>query len=98
MEFRAAAGADPGAHLSAYAPTSIGPLGREYTSPDSHGGPPKRPRRAQTTADERKPTAGHGAKPAAVREKAILALLSEPTIGKAAATCGVGESNTPGVA
>jgi len=60
--------------------------------------PPKRPRRAQTTADERKPTAGHGAKPAAVREKAILALLSEPTIGKAAATCGVGESNTPGVA
>jgi hypothetical protein len=27
-----------------------------------------------------------------VRERAILALLSEPTIGKAATTCGVGES------
>jgi hypothetical protein len=44
------------------------------------------------SADERKTRAGHGAKPAVVRERAILALLSEPTIGKAATTCGVGES------
>ena len=38
-----------------------------------------------------KPRAGHGAKPAAVREQAIVALLSEPSIGKAAAACGIGE-------
>jgi hypothetical protein len=34
---------------------------------------------------------GHGAKTAAVREQAILALLSEPTIAQAAARCGIGE-------
>jgi hypothetical protein len=34
---------------------------------------------------------GHGAKPAAVREKAILALLTERTIGTAALRCGVNE-------
>jgi hypothetical protein len=38
-----------------------------------------------------KPRAGHGAKPEAVREQAIVALLSEPSIGKAAAACGLGE-------
>ena len=38
-----------------------------------------------------KQAAGHGAKTAAVREQAILALLSEPTIGQAAARCGIGE-------
>ena len=43
------------------------------------------------TADDRKSGAGHGAKTAAVREQAILALLSEPTIAKAAARCGVAE-------
>jgi hypothetical protein len=43
------------------------------------------------TADDRKSGAGHGAKTAAVREQAILALLSEPTIAKAAARCRVGE-------
>lgn len=42
-------------------------------------------------ADGRKKKAGHGAKTAAVREQAIVALLSEPTIGKAAARCGIGE-------
>ena len=55
---------------------------------------PKRPtpaRRPQTTADERKTRVGHGAKTAAVREQAILALLSEPTIGEAATRCGIGE-------
>ena len=36
-----------------------------------------------------KPAAGHGAKPSAVREQAILALLSEPTIPQAAARCGL---------
>jgi len=35
--------------------------------------------------------AGHGAKTAAVREQAILALLSEPTITQAATRCGVTE-------
>jgi len=35
--------------------------------------------------------AGHGAKQAAVRERAIMALLSENTITKAAAKCGVNE-------
>ena len=34
---------------------------------------------------------GHGARPVAVRGRAILALLSENTIGKAAAKCGVNE-------
>ena len=37
-------------------------------------------------------TKGHGAKPAAVRERAILALLSERTIGAVARRCGVNES------
>lgn len=53
---------------------------------------PKRPRRPQMAADGRtSEPAGHGAKPAAVREQAILALLSAPTITQAAAICGVGE-------
>jgi hypothetical protein len=34
---------------------------------------------------------GHGAKPDAVRDKAILSLLSEKTIGAAALQCGVNE-------
>lgn len=34
---------------------------------------------------------GHGTKPDAVREKAILALLSEKTIGASASKCGVNE-------
>ena len=50
------------------------------------------PRRAQTSGDERKTRVGHGAKTAAVREQAILALLSEPTIVAAAARVGMGES------
>lgn len=41
-------------------------------------------------AGKREP-AGHGAKTAAVRERAIAALLSEPTIGKAAARTGLSE-------
>ena len=48
----------------------------------------------QTAADGRRwpeIRGGHGAKTAAVREQAILALLSEPTIGQAAARCGIGE-------
>jgi hypothetical protein len=44
----------------------------------------------QMAEDGRKP-GGHGAKSEAVRQRAILALLSEPTIGKAAERCGVGE-------
>lgn len=47
----------------------------------------------QKTADGRESAkgAGHGTKPEAVREAAILALLSEKTIGAAAKRCGVGE-------
>ena len=46
--------------------------------------------RPQTAADGRN-AGGHGAKSEAVRQRAILALLSEPTISKAAENCGVGE-------
>ena len=59
-------------------------------------------RKAQTATENadgerpQKPTdvrdvAGHGAKTAAVRERAIVALLSETSIAKAAAKCGVHE-------
>ena len=44
----------------------------------------------QETADVRE-SAGHGAKSAAARERAILALLSEKSISKAAARCGTSE-------
>ena len=56
--------------------------------------PPKRPtpsQRPQTPADDRTPRVGHGAKPAAVRDQAILALLSAPSILEAAARCKIGE-------
>ena len=51
----------------------------------------KKPR-PQTPADDRTTRVGHGAKTAAVRERAILALLSEPTIGEAAIRCGIGDA------
>jgi DNA-binding transcriptional MerR regulator len=44
----------------------------------------------QASADARD-SAGHGAKSAAVRERAILALVSEKSIGAAAKRCGVNE-------
>ena len=44
------------------------------------------------SADERNTRVGHGAKPVHLREQAILALLSEPTIVAAAARVGMGES------
>ena len=51
-----------------------------------------KPRRPQVTADGRKHApVGHGAKTETVREQAIVALLSQPTITEAAAICGVGE-------
>jgi hypothetical protein len=43
------------------------------------------------SADVRKSGAGHGKKTEAVREQAILALLSEPTLKQAAARCGIAE-------
>lgn len=46
--------------------------------------------RPQTPPDAR-PSAGHGAKSEAVRERAIVALLTEKTIGDAADRCGVNE-------
>jgi len=42
-------------------------------------------------ADHKTQRRGHGSKPDAVREKAILALLSERSLGKAAERAGVGE-------
>ena len=48
-------------------------------------------RSPQTPAGKRS-SRGHGAKSGVVRERAILALLSEPTIVKAAAKSGVDES------
>ena len=51
---------------------------------------PARPERPQPAAVSRN-SVGHGAKSAAVRERAILALLSEKTIGRAAAKCRLGE-------
>jgi hypothetical protein len=57
--------------------------------------PPKRPtppRRADTSAYERKTRIGHGAKAAPLREASIMALLSAPTIVEAAARVGMGES------
>ena len=56
----------------------------------------KRRRVAQSSADQRNPPAGHGAIVAAVREQAIVALLSAPTIVAAAARVGIGESTLPG--
>jgi hypothetical protein len=48
--------------------------------------------RPQVAADGRETSRkGHGAKLAPAREQAILALLSERTMGQAAARCGVGE-------
>src|SRR4249920_3765509 len=49
--------------------------------------------RPQESAERRNAaeTRGHGAKSAAVRERAILALLSENAIGAAAQRCGVNE-------
>ena len=47
-------------------------------------------RRQQQAADVRE-TAGHGAKSQAVRDRAVLALLSEKSIPQAAAKCRIGE-------
>ena len=48
-------------------------------------------RRPQRPPDPR-PKRGHGAKPEAVRERAVLALLSEKTVTNAAKKAGVDES------
>lgn len=50
------------------------------------------PSRPQKASDGRTAAhGGHGAKPDAVRERAVLALLSERTVADAARRCGVGE-------
>ena len=51
--------------------------------------PGKRPQ--QAAGGHETSQKGHGAKLEAVREAAVLALLSERTIGRAAVRCGVGE-------
>ena len=47
--------------------------------------------RRQQKATDMRETVGHGAKSQAVRDRAILALLSERSIPKAAAKCRIGE-------
>ena len=47
--------------------------------------------RRQQKATDLRETAGHGAKSQAVRDRAILALLSEKSIPEAAAKCRIGE-------
>lgn len=55
-------------------------------STQTPSGPPQR------TSERRSPRArGHGSKTPAVRERAVLALLSERTIGLAAKRAGIGE-------
>ena len=57
--------------------------------------PPSRPTRTSRNPQklaETRNSAGHGAKSAVVRERAILALLSEKTITKAAEKIGIDES------
>ena len=59
----------------------------------THGGASRRQpstRSPQVSAGIRE-SAGHGAKSAAVRERAVLALLSEKTVTEAAAKAGIGE-------
>ena len=58
--------------------------------PETSNQPKRTARSPQMSADVRD-SAGHGTKSAAIRERAILALLSEKTIGTAAAKSGVNE-------
>jgi len=49
------------------------------------------PRSSPQKPTEARRSSGHGAKSTAVREQAVLALLSEKTLGAAAGKCGVNE-------
>jgi hypothetical protein len=70
-------------------PTAQGRNNVSRRSPKRHNLEPADPC-PHVPADARA-TAGHGAKAQAVRERAILTLLTERTIGKAASKCGVNE-------
>ncbi len=63
---------------------------KQTTYTNGGGSRPERARSPQMTADDRG-SAGHGAKSAAVRERAVLALLSEKTVTAAAKKAKVAE-------
>ncbi len=52
---------------------------------------PTRPARSPQVPADTRSKGGHGAKSTAVRERAVVALLSEKTVTEAAATAGIGE-------
>ena len=64
---------------------------KQITHTNGGGSRPTRSRRSQQKSAEVRESAGHGAKSQAVRDKAILALLSEKSMAQAAATCGLSE-------
>ena len=66
-------------------------MAKKQAAHASGEGSRRRSRSPQKPADTRE-TGGHGAKSAAVREKAIVSLLSEKTITEAAAKAGIDES------
>ncbi len=81
------------------APLSDRPSGREVVCPEVPARSETPTRAGMTTRERRSPqgtpgdrrSAGHGAKSEALRKRAILALLSEKTMPRAAAKCGVSE-------
>ncbi len=67
-------------------------MAKKQATHTNGGGSRRQPgRRSQQQSADVRETAGHGAKSQAVRDKAILALLSEKSVAKAAAKCGLSE-------
>ena len=67
-------------------------MAKKQATHTNGGGSRRQPgRRSQQASADVRETAGHGAKSQAIRDKAILALLSEKSIAKAAAKCGLSE-------
>ncbi len=60
-----------------------------HTPPVANGTPPEWPQTAPEGCDSARP--GHGSKTGATRERAIVAILAESTIGAAAKRAGIGE-------
>ena len=67
-------------------------MAKKQATHTNGGGSRRQPgRRSQQASADVRQTAGHGAKSQTVRDKAILALLSEKSIAKAAAKCGLSD-------
>ena len=64
---------------------------KQATPTNDEGSQPTRSRRSHHKSADVPKTAGHGAKSQAVRDQAVLALLSEKSVAKAAARCGLSE-------